>query len=121
MAADGRTLVKRKVMQTWPDEFGHVTGMLARIDTHGGSAEVLARVQLAVLKLSEGRRDQIADLVEMASIDYRDVLVGAEYPEQMRWGFVTLADLGPAEQKAYREAMARDRERYVAWLGKPGV
>ena len=121
MAADGRTLVKRKVMHSWPDDFEEVMGMLDMIDTHGGSADVLARVQLAVLMLSHGRRDQIPSLVDMATTDYRDVLVGAEYPDQMRWGFVTIAELEPAEQKAYRAAKVRDQERYAAWLDKPGV
>ena len=121
MAADGRALVKRKVKHTWPDEFQQVMDMLDAIDTHGGSADVLARVQLAVLMLSEGRRDQIRGLVDMASTDYRDALVGAEYPDQMRWGFRNVSELSPDERRARKEAVARDRERYREWLDKPGV
>ncbi len=121
MAQTAREVVERKVKHTWPDEFEQVMAMLDGIDTHAGSAEVLARVQLAVLMLSEGRRDQLPGLIEMASTDYRDVLVGAEYPEQMRWGFVNIADLAPEERKSRRKAVKRDRENYLAWLNKTGV
>jgi hypothetical protein len=37
------------------------------------------RVQLDILKLSEGRLDRLEAQVEMAKVDYRDVIVAAEY------------------------------------------
>lgn len=116
-----RDTVKWKVGHTWPDHLEEVMAMLDGIDVHGANAETLARVQLAVLMQCEGNRDNIPGLVEMASRDYRDALVGAEYPDQMRWGFVTVADLDKAEQWAYRQAVKQDRERYLAWLNKDGV
>ena len=116
-----RQTVERKTAHTWPDHVDEVMVLLDRIDVHGAPAAELVRVQLAVLKLCEGNRDEIGELVEMASRDYRDALAYAEYPEQMRWGFVTVAELDKAEQQAYRKAVKRDRERYLAWLAKDGV
>ena len=74
-----------------------------------------ARVQLAILKLSEGQRDQLPELVKMASRDYRDVLAYAEYPEQIRLGFVGMKTLSPDEQEAIKR---RDRKQYCKWLSK---
>ncbi len=50
----------------------------------------------------------------MAKRDYRDVLAYAEYPEQMRIGFVGVRQLPAEEVKALRQ---RDREQYLGWLG----
>ena len=116
-----RETVKRKIAHTWPDHVDEVMALLDGIDVHGANAETLARVQLAVLMQCESDRDKIPGLVTMASRDYRDALVGAEYPEQMNWGFVTVADLDKAEQRAYRQAVKRDLENYLAWLSKDGV
>jgi hypothetical protein len=49
----------------------------------------------------------------MAKRDYRDVLAYAEYPEEMKLGFVGMKDLSPEEAKAVRR---RDREQYLRWL-----
>ena len=38
------------------------------------------RVRFAILRLVEGRFDQLRSLVDMAVRDYRDVLAYAEYP-----------------------------------------
>ena len=74
-----------------------------------------ARVQLAILKLSEGQRDKLTELVRMAKRDYRDVLAYAEYPEEMKAGFVEMSKLSPQESRAIRE---RDRKQYLKWLGR---
>jgi hypothetical protein len=70
-------------------------------------------VQLAILKLSKGQRDQLPELVKMAKRDYRDVLAYAEYPEQMRLGFVGMSKLSPDEREAIKQ---RDRKQYRKWL-----
>ncbi|MGD2145449.1 MAG: hypothetical protein PVH41_02005 [Anaerolineae bacterium] len=72
-----------------------------------------ARVQLAILKLSEGKIERLPDLMAMANRDYRDVLACAEYPEEMKLGFVGMKDLSPEEAQAVRR---RDREQYLRWL-----
>ena len=42
------------------------------------------RVQLAVLKLSEGNEEKLREFIAVAKRDYRDVLFWAEYPEEFR-------------------------------------
>ena len=72
-----------------------------------------SRVQLAVLKLSDGDIDKLADLVQIAKKDYRDVLAWAEYPEEMRTSPAEMKALPPKEVRAIRR---RDREQYLQWL-----
>jgi hypothetical protein len=72
------------------------------------------RVQLAILKLSEGDPDKLRQNVELAKIDYRDVLAGAEYPEQMESG----ATAYNTETEDYEAILARDREQYESWLAE---
>ena len=42
------------------------------------------RVQLAILKLSEGNEEKLREFVAVAKRDYRDVILWAEYPEESR-------------------------------------
>lgn len=122
MAQMDRATVKRKILHTWPEDFDEVMGMLDMIvDPFNASRPPSPRVQLGVLKLCEGDIDEIAGLVDLANIDYRDVLALAEYPEQHRGWSHSRTDLSAAERQAYDDAVARDREQYLAWLNKPGV
>jgi hypothetical protein len=73
-----------------------------------------SRVQLAILKLCEGDKERLPELVRMAKTDYRDVLAYAEYPEEMQLGFVGMGKLSPEEA---RDVRRRDRDQYLRWLG----
>ena len=42
------------------------------------------RVQLDILKLSDGNEEKVREYVAVAKRDYRDVLFWAEYPEESR-------------------------------------
>jgi hypothetical protein len=42
------------------------------------------RVQLAILKLSDGSEEKLREFIAVAKRDYRDVLLWAEYPEEAR-------------------------------------
>jgi len=42
------------------------------------------RVQLAILKLSEGNEEKLREFVAVAKRDYRDVLFWAEYPAEAK-------------------------------------
>lgn len=110
-----RTKVREKVAEYWPDaDPDEVMGILDRYGQEG-TERGRARVQLAILKLCEGDRSRLEDLVRMAKTDYRDVLAYAEYPEEMRLGFVRMRQLSQEEAVAVRQ---RDREQYLAWLGE---
>ncbi|HKN66678.1 MAG TPA: hypothetical protein VJW73_10395 [Gemmatimonadaceae bacterium] len=77
-------------------------------DPHGR-----ARVQLAVLKLSAGRAESVPSLVQLAKLDYRDVLAPAEYPRQDAHGFASLDALSETERQ---RLVQEDRAQYLAWL-----
>jgi hypothetical protein len=68
------------------------------------------RVQLAILKLSEGDIGRLQRYVEVAKADYRDVLAWAEYPEQTRAGAAG-PNSSPETLRAIRE---RDRRQVCA-------
>jgi len=73
----------------------------------------LERVRLAVLKLSDGNLSELRKHVDVARIDWRDVLVFAEQPEAFKMGLVEYSDLAPAKKA---EIDARDRQQYDLWL-----
>jgi hypothetical protein len=114
MARTTRDKVLEKVAQYWPDV--DPREIMNILDEYGveSSERGRARVHLAILKLSEGQRDRLEEIVGMAKRDYRDVLAYAEYPEEMRIGFVGMSQLSPEEAQAIRQ---RDRKQYLEWLG----
>jgi len=60
--------------------------VLELLDTYGVESyeRERERVQLAILKLSEGNEEKLREFVAVAKRDYRDVLFWAEYPEEAR-------------------------------------
>jgi hypothetical protein len=108
-----RQQVISKVKYYWPDI--HPEQVMDILDQYGiGKFEQeRARVQLAVLKLSEGRFERLPDLVKAAKGDFRDVLAWAEYPGEFKLGFVKMKQLSIEEAKAIRR---RDRQQYIEWL-----
>jgi hypothetical protein len=64
------------------------------------------RVQLAMLKNSDGDLDRLLAQAELAEIDYRDVLAMAEYPREMRTPRADVTD----------EIRRKDRRDYEIWL-----
>src|SRR5687768_11638563 len=77
-----RELVLTKLHHCFPDQ-GAAAEALGLIDTYSGDTPTgRARVQLAMLKQCGGDLRQLRQLADVARTDYRDVLVGAEYPEE---------------------------------------
>ena len=60
------------------------------------------RVQLAIIKLSEGDRGQLEEYVSLAKTDYRDVLAYAEYPEEMKTSYKEMRQMPVEDAKAMR-------------------
>src|SRR6266571_6625958 len=56
------------------------------LDTYGAESyeRERERVQLAILKLSEGDEEKLREFVAVAKRDYRDVLFWAENPEEAK-------------------------------------
>lgn len=70
------------------------------------------RVQLAILKLSNGDPAKLQGYIEAARLDYRDVLAWAEYPEQLRSGKTRYN----TPLKEYEAILKADRQQYDDWL-----
>jgi len=105
--------VLEKVKKTWPEaDPQEIMDVLNEYGTkrHETGRE---RVQLAILKLSQGKRDRLPDLVKMAKVDWRDALAYAEYPEEMKTGPIKMRELSPQETRAIRQ---RDKRQYKKWL-----
>jgi len=82
------------------------------------SAQGLERVRLAVIKLAGGNLAELLRQIDIARVDWRDVLSSAEYPEASRMGFVEYNNL---DERNRNEIKARDRQQYVDWLGEEGI
>jgi hypothetical protein len=109
-----RQLVLKKLREEFPDpQIGKEA--LTLLDTYGTESwhREKDRVHLALLKLSAGSLEELRRSVESAKSDFRNVLVGAEYPEE----FVASSKTSPQEMKAIR---ARDRAQYEVWMNSHG-
>ena len=82
--AHSRDEVVAAVEATFP-ESAHAR-VLKLLDSYGVESyeRERERVQLAILKLSEGSEEKLREFVAVAKRDYRDVLFWAEYPEEAR-------------------------------------
>ena len=60
--------------------------VLALLDTYGIAPyeREVARVQIAILKLSENNEEKLREFTAVAKRDYRDVLFWAEHPEEAK-------------------------------------
>ncbi len=108
-----RELVLKKLRDCFPDP-AIAQEALASLDRYGVKDWHIEkdRVHLAVLKQSQGQLWRLRDLLTQLKkqrLDYRDVLAGAEYPQQRNLPPKT----PPGKMAAIHH---QDREQYVAWL-----
>ena len=106
-----RELVRQLAQRLFPGvQEAIVLEILDRYGTESYERE-RDRVQVAVLKLSNGDLERLKTMVSHAKMDYRDTLAAAEYPGEFR------AYLGveraPAEKERIRQ---EDRRQYLEWL-----
>ena len=87
-----------------------VAELLGRYTEANGPVSV-PRVHLAVLKLSGGDTEKVAEYVEAARQDYRDVLAWAEYPRYFARG-------GFRDEDEQRQVIDDDWAEYKAWLDR---
>ena len=95
-----------------PEEYSIVNTILARYGTKSHHVEK-ERVRLCALKLAAGDVRELERQIGVASVDFRDVVAGAEYPEQGKLGFVGIDRIDPAERVRILEA---DRLQFQRWL-----
>jgi len=108
-----REVIQDKVKSLFP---AHGTAeILCLLDEYGTESWQCERerVQLAVLKLSEGNLELLRDHLNAAKSDFRDAIVPAEYPGQSQDGFVGWAKLSEAEKERISN---EDNQQYLAWL-----
>lgn len=96
------------------DATDHVLSMLATYGTKPHHLE-RNRVHAAVLKIANGDLAELQRQLAIADRDFRDVVGAAEYPSQMRIGFVGMERIGPERLQELREF---DWQEYSAWLGR---
>jgi hypothetical protein len=106
-----RADVERIVRRDFPDiDAALVHALLDEYGTESWELE-RARVQLAALKLAGGDLAALRRHVDVAKIDYRDVLAAAEYPAAIRHSSVSgMPD--PERQQIYDA----DWQQYEQWL-----
>ena len=87
------------IRASFPKERWHDIGLI--LDAYGTEPHERERerVQLAILKISEGDEPKLQDHVATAKKDYRDVLFWADHPEK--------AKIGPGERNRILEALRK--------------
>lgn len=106
-------LVLKKARQMFPNE--NLDDVLSILDEYGARdfERERGRVQLAILKLSEGSMDRLREYVGVAKRDYRDALAWAEYPAEMRRSMSDMIKMPESEKK---RIYGSDRKQYLDWL-----
>jgi hypothetical protein len=91
--------------------------VLAILGEYGPDSEQWGgqRVRLAILKLADGSLDAVRRNVEIAKLDYRDVLAPAEYPTYIKLGFSEIAAKSEPEEQRIIQS---DWDQYQLWLHK---
>jgi hypothetical protein len=70
------------------------------------------RVRLAALKLAAGSLEHLRLHIDVAKIDYRDVIAAAEYPGYMKR--IPVSGAVPPDHRA--QVIQEDWEQYEQWL-----
>jgi predicted Fe-Mo cluster-binding NifX family protein len=105
-----RELVMEKAKDVFPKE--DVSKIMSILDEYGVESyeQERERVQLAILKLSEGDMKELKESVKAAKQDYRDVLAYAEFPLEMKSETLKL------DAEKAKEIREKDRKQYLEWL-----
>jgi HEAT repeat protein len=83
MVTELNTAVLRKISQDFPPEDREY--VIERLKQYrGDSVQGRKRIHLAILKLSEGSKEEVAHLVEVALRDYRDILYWEQIASKKR-------------------------------------
>jgi len=100
--------VDKIVKAQFQEQFGEVMTILDSIKIDSPQAK--NRIKVAVLKLADGKIDKLDKLVDKANVDFRDVIVLAEYPRNWKNGFDNIPNKN--RKKEYLD----DWNEYQDWL-----
>ena len=111
--------VERKLTAMWSSGEERATGRaaLSRYGTESYESEI-ERVRLAIVKLSEGTLSELIRMTDAAKLDYRDVLMWAEYPEEGKALWSLRPNLSEEQLRELRAVRQRDRAQLDAWRRK---
>ncbi len=110
---NAREMIVKKIRQLFPQENGD--SVMEILDSYGTEdwEREKERVQLAILKLSEGNLETLRADVAAAKRDYRDILAYAEFPGEIRLSASEMSSLPSKQAKAIR---AQDSKQFLDWL-----
>lgn len=95
----------------FPDEELHEIMLILDDYGHDTYQQVAPRIQMAVLRMCNGKVNRLRAYMDTARGDFRDVLAVAEYPRQFRNGMID------SEAKTSEaDAATKDYEAYQSWL-----
>ena len=108
--------VERKLAAFWSSdqEQANVRAALARYGTESYEREI-ERVRMAIVKLSGGVLSELLRLTDAAKLDYRDVIMWAEYPEEAKARSSSAPNTSEEQQRELEAIRARDRAQLEAW------
>lgn len=102
-------LLERLVRREFGDRSSEVKQKLQKVESETPNSR--NRISASILKLSEKNFDAIDHLIEVANIDFRDVIASAEYPGCLKVGF----DIPENRRK---QIYLADWKQYSKWLRK---
>lgn len=109
-----RDLVLTKIKKIFPHEApSTIMSILDLCNSSDKNEEGRVRIQLAILKLCQGKIDKLKHYIEIAKSDYRDVIGPAEYPRAWKIGFVGTSKL---DKSARQRLIEEDLRQYQDWL-----
>jgi len=103
--------VARIARRDFPAQADEVLALLAGYGAESWEREQ-PRVRLAVLRLADGDMERLLQQLAYAKLDYRDVLMGAEY---LAYATLTLHTPKPSAEDA-QQAIEQDWRKYEEWL-----
>ena len=111
--------VERKLSAMWPSAADRATarGELRRYGAESFENEV-ERVRMAILKLGDGSLAELRRMTDAAKLDYRDVLMWAEYPEQSQAAWSSNPNLTKEQRRELDRIRTRDQAQLREWRRK---
>ena len=101
--------IEKRIGRMWPNEDPQEILDLLNQYTGRGSGQV----KLAILKLCEGDKERLPELLKTAQRDYRDVVAAAENPRMFKLRAAERKEMPGRKLEALKR---RDKREYKKWL-----
>ena len=101
--------IEQRIGRMWPNE--DAQEILDLLNQYSGRGSGF--VKLAILKLCEGDKSRLPELLETAQRDYRDVIAAAENPRMFK---LTAAERKSMPARKLEQLKRQDKREYKRWL-----